>query len=78
MVMPAFSWSPQVWRHLVTAFVVILLTAFMLPRRSLRGGASCADCQLQFFLTTLMEIPITTSPARLLATRLRAIYCGYS
>lgn len=66
--MPAVSYTSQIWSHVAAALVVALLAVYTWPRRCVRGGRPFFVCQLVLFLLFLFEILISTANTLLLKT----------
>lgn len=54
--MPAFSYVPLIWSHIVAALVAVLLAGYMWPRRSVRCGVPFLVCQIVLCLLYLLQI----------------------
>lgn len=56
--MPAFSYVPLIWSHIVAALVAVLLAGYMWPRRSVRCGIPFLVCQIVLSLLFLLQFLI--------------------
>lgn len=56
--MPAFSYVPLIWSHIVAALVAVLLAGYMWPRRSVRCGIPFLVCQIVLCLLFLLQFLI--------------------